>query len=526
MVLSAPQPREGRLQTQDRPDTRTGWRNDRVALAFGLFAFGLHALFAGRYDVFRDELYFIVCGRHPAFGYADQPPVVPLLAAGFYGLGHSVWMLRLPAILASGALAFLSVRFVRLLDGGAVASGVAAVSVSIAPMLMGMTATLNTTAFDPLAWTAIAYCLAYAIKTGDERALLLGGVIAGVDLEIKYALIFWGLSLVVGLALTPERRLFARKQLWWGAAAAVLFALPSFVWQAAHGFPFRELAAAARDKNADIPAPAFLLNQVLIMNPLLAPVWLSGVVAPFVMRRLRPYRFVSIAFLTCLALVIATHGKDYYAAAAYPVMFIFGAVAIAAWARSVPRRLALLTGAVVATAFSAAATPLALPVLPVPALKAYVQRLPVQPQQQEKSFHGTLLPQVFADQLGWRDFAAQVGAAWAKIPASERARTSIKTDNYGEAAALDVYGEGAGLPPALTGHNQYFLWGPRGQRPVNLLVVQNHPERLSPYCQATIILGATSSPDAMAYENDKAIVFCRGLKIDIRTIWPELKNFS
>ena len=514
------------MRASDRQDAQEGWRSDRVALTFGLFALALHAVFAGRYDVFRDELYFIVCGRHPDFGYADQPPVVPLLAAGFYAFGHSVWMLRLPAILASGALAWLAVRFARLLGGGAVAGAVAALSVTIAPMLMGMAATLNTTAFDPLAWTAIAYGLVYAIRTGDPRALLLCGVIAGVDLEIKYALIFWGVSLIVGLGLTPERSLLVRKQLWWGAGAAALIALPSFVWQAAHGFPFRELAAAARDKNADIPATAFLLNQILIMNPVLAPVWLSGVAAPFVIQRLRPYRFASIAFVTCVALVIATHGKDYYAAAAYPVMFIFGAVAISAWATSTARRLALITGAVVATAFSAAAAPLALPVLSVPMLKAYIQSLPVQPQQQEKSFHGTLLPQVFADQLGWRDFAAQVGAAWAKIPASERARTSIKVDNYGEAAALDVYGEGEGLPPALTGHNQYFLWGPRGQRPVNLLVIQNHPERLAPYCQQTTILGATSSPDAMAYENDKAIVFCRGLKIDIRTIWPDLKTFS
>lgn len=514
------------MRASDRQEPLTGWRSDRVALAFGLLAFGFHALFAGRYDVFRDELYFIVCGWRPDFGYADQPPVVPLLAAGLYGLGQSVWMLRLPAIFASGALAWLAVRFARLLGGGAVAGAVAAVSVTLAPMLMGMAATLNTTAFDPLAWTAIAYGLVYAIRTEDMRALVLCGVIAGVDLEIKYAMVFWGVSLLAGLGLTPERRLLTRKALWWGAGAAALIALPSFVWQAAHGFPFKELAAAAKDKNADIPAPAFLLNQIIIMNPALAPVWLSGVAAPFMIPRLRPYRFAAIAFVTCLALVIATHGKDYYPAAAYPVMFIFGAVAIQDWATSAPRSLALIAGVVAATAFSAAAAPLALPVLPVAALKAYIKSLPVQPQQQEKSFHGTLLPQVFADQLGWRDFASQVARAWATIPASERGRTAIKVDNYGEAAALDVYGTGAGLPPALSGHNQYFLWGLRGQSPVNLLVIQNHPERLSPYCEETTILGATYSPDAMAYENDKAIVFCRRLKIDIRTIWPDLKNFS
>lgn len=195
------------------PRASTDWRSDALALSFGLGILALHALVAGRYDVFRDELYFIICGRHPAFGYVDQPPVVPWLAAGFYALGHSVWMLRLPVILAAGALAWLAVRFARLLGGGAGAGALAALSVSIAPMVMGLSATLNTTSFDPLAWTAIAYGLVYAIRTGDGRALWVCGVIAGVDLEIKYALVFFGVSLVVGLLLTPERRLFRRRDL-------------------------------------------------------------------------------------------------------------------------------------------------------------------------------------------------------------------------------------------------------------------------------------------------------------------------
>jgi hypothetical protein len=503
-----------------------GWRKDPLALGLGLLAFGLHAVFAGRYDVFRDELYFIVCGRHPAFGYADQPPVIPLLAAGFYGLGHGVWLLRLPASLAAGALAWLAVRFARLLGGGAVAAAGAALCVTIAPMLMGIVATLNTTALDPLAWTAMAACLAWAAKTDDRRALWLCGGIVGLDLETKYALVFWGAGLGVGLVLTPERRLLARKDLWIGAAIAALIAAPSLVWQALHGFPFLELAAAARGKNVDTPPTAFILNQVLVMNPLLAPVWLSGLAAPFLIERLRPARFLAIGFVVSAALVILTHGKDYYLAAAYPVMFITGAVAIAHWARAAVARAALAGWATAAVAFSAWISPMALPVLPIPALNTYIQTFPLKPQQQEKSFKGTLLPQVFADQLGWRDFTDEVTAAFARIPAAERARTSIKVDNYGEAAALDVYGRPHGLPPALSGHNQYFLWGPRGQHPLNLLVVQDHPERLAPYCEQATVLATTSSPDAMAYENGKAIAYCRGLKVDLRALWPELKNFS
>ena len=128
--------------------------------------------------------------------------------------------------------------------------------------------------------------------------------------------------------------------------------------------------------------------------------------------------------------------------------------------------------------------------------------------------------------MGWHDYTDQVGAAWQKIPAAERARTGIKVENYGEAAALDIYGKAYSLPPALSGHNQYYLWGLRGQNPVNLLVVQNNPDRLEPYCQKTVILGETYSRDAMAYENGKTIALCQGLKVDIVKLWPELKNFS
>ena len=502
------------------------WRKDYVAWGAAALAFCLHALFAGRYDLFRDELYFIVCGQHPAFGYADQPAAVPLLAAGFYALGHSVWLTRLPVTLAAGAIAWLAVRFVRTLGGGAMAAIGAALCVTIAPILMGIAATFNTTVFEPLAWTAIVYGLVRANQTGDRRYLWLCGLVAGLDFEVKYALIFWLFSLALGLLLTAERKLLARKDLWIGVALTVVIAVPSAIWQATHGFPFLELAAAAKDKNADTPPVAFLLNQVLIVSPLLTPVWICGLVGPFVIDRLKPLRFVALAFIICLVLVMATHGKDYYLAACYPSLFIMGAVAIDHWVTNRAGRIALAGWALAAVAFSAWLAPFALPVLSVPGLKAYVQNSPIKMQPQEKGFKGTLLPQIFADQLGWHDFTNQVGAAWDKIPAAERAQTSIKVDNYGEAAALDLYGKPYGLPPALSGHNQYYIWGPRGQHPVNLLVVQEHFERLVPHCQQATILGTTNSPDAMAYENGKVIAYCKGLKPDIQTIWPDLKNFS
>ncbi len=513
--------------------SQTGWRLpswDYVAVGMAFLAFVLHALCAGRYDIFRDELYFIVCGRHPAFGYADQPPIVPLLAAGFYGMGHNLWLLRLPVTAAAAAVVWLTVRLVRLLGGDSFAAVLGGLAVTIAPMLMGMAAIFSTTAFDPLAWTLIGYLLVKAGKTDDRTAratmLIWAGVVAGLDFEAKYSVAFWIVSLTIGLVLTSQRRLLATPGLWLGAVAAILIGLPSVIWQATHHWPFLELAAAAHDKNVQTPPVAFVLNQVLVMNPFLAPLWIAGIIAPFTNKALQPVRFLAIAFVASLLLTLLTHGKDYYIAATYPTVFAIGAVAWSQWVKGPKIRTVLGAWLAVAVAVSAALSPLALPVLSVAGLRSYMQHMPVKPQGQEKSFAGTLLPQVFADQVGWRDFTVQVGTAWQQIPAAERARTGIKVDNYGEAAALDIYGGAYGLPPVLSGHNQYYFWGLRGQHPVNLLVVQNHPERLTPHCQHTTIYRTTYSPDAMASENGKIIAFCQGLKLDLVTAWPDIKHMD
>ncbi|WP_295631604.1 glycosyltransferase family 39 protein [Novosphingobium sp.] len=501
-------------------------RLDRRALLAALVVFAFHAAFASRYDLFRDELYFIVCGQHPAFGYVDQPPLVPLLAAGLYAIGHGAFALRLPGAIVSGALVYLAARFVVLLGGGRLAAAPAMLAVAIAPMLMGLTAVLNTTLFDPLLWTAVAYLLARAIRFDDDRALIGAGMVVGLALEIKYAMLFWAVGLAIGILVTPQRRLVLRPALWIGLALGVLIALPSFVWQAAHHFPFLELGAAAKDKNADVALGPFLANQAMVMNPASAPLWIAGLVGPFVVARLKDMRFVPIACLVVLVIVRLGHGKDYYMAPCYPVLFVLGAVTLAPLVTTVARKLVAGLVAVAAIAVSAVIAPITLPLLSPFGLAHYMTRIGFTPQAQERSFAGTSLPQVFADQLGWHDFTRQVVDAWARIPPADKARTAIKLDNYGETAALDIFGRPAGLPPSLSGHNQYYLWGLRGQDPVNLLVVQRDVEALRPYCSSVEVLATTSSRFAMAYENGKAIALCRGLKQPLATLWPQIKHFD
>jgi 4-amino-4-deoxy-L-arabinose transferase-like glycosyltransferase len=493
---------------------------DRVALALSAATLALHLAVAGRYDLFRDELYFIVCGRHPAFGYADQPPLVPLVAAAAYMLGGHTWIVRLPSALAAAALVWLVIAFARLFGGRNGAAWLAGIAAATAPMLLGLTATFNTTTFEPLAWTAVAYALARAALLDDRGALIAAGVVAGCALEAKYALPLWLAALALGLAFSAERRLFAVRDLWIGVAVAAAIALPSLVWQTQHGWPFVTLLHNAGLKDAAVKPAAYLLNQIGVMNPLAAPLWIAGLLAPWFLSELRAARFITIAYVVTTCATIAGGGKDYYLAPAYPALFALGAVAAERLIRPSAIRVAWCAAMLVVAALLA---PLALPLLPPATLIAYESRLHLAPQQQERGDAGDALPSTFADMLGWHDFVRETATAYAALAPADRAATSILVDNYGEAAAIDVYGPAYGLPPALSGHNQYGLWGLRGQTPRNVLRVQEHPERLRPYCAQMRVLALTSSTYARAFENGKAIAFCRGIHPPLAQLWPDLE---
>jgi 4-amino-4-deoxy-L-arabinose transferase-like glycosyltransferase len=491
---------------------------DRLAAALSALTFALHMAVAGRYDLFRDELYFIVCGRHPAFGYADQPPLVPLVAAGMYALGGQTWLVRLPSALAAAAVVWLTVALVRLLGGRTSAALFAGVAAGFAPILLGLTATLNTTSFEPLAWTAVAYALARAAVLDDRRALIAAGIVAGLALEAKYALPLWLVALGIGLLATPQRVILARRGLWIGVLIAAAITAPSLVWQELNGWPFATLIRHASDKNIAVLPLAYALNQIFVTNPFAAPLWIAGLIAPFAMRNLRAVRFIAIAYAVTAAATIAGGGKDYYLAPAYPALLAIGATALERVVRIPALRIVYLAALIVVAAIAA---PLALPILDPPALIAYQRALHLAPQSQERLDAGAVLPSMFGDMLGWHDFVRQVATAYAALTPGERVGTSIMAGNYGEAAALDIYGPAYGLPAALSGHNQYGLWALRGQPATNVLRIMRDPSHLHNMCLRVRIMGTTHSPYARTFENGRAIAYCQGLHPPLAQQWPD-----
>jgi len=479
-----------------------------------------HLALGGRYDAMRNELYFIVCGRHPDFGYVDQPPLAPLIAATTQLFGVNVWLLRLPAAVAATALVVVSAAFAKLLGGRGVAISLAAASAALSPALAGMAALLTTSTFEPLAWTAIAYCLARAVALDERRALISAGLIAGLAFEAKYGVVFWLVPLAVGLLVTSNRRLFAAREFWLGAALAAAVAAPNLVWQAAHGWPFLAVTDLHARTIMTGGAVAFEVWQVLALNPLLAPLWLLGAAAPFFAAALKPFRFLSTAFVVATALVLIAGGKDYYLFPAYPTMFAVGA---AACARMRPWLAGLWIAAALAVFLVAA--PAALPILDPPELAAYLDRLHLRPPPDELAAVGAPLTQVFSDEMGWRTLESEVAHVYRALPEDERAHAAILASNYGEAAAIDVYGEADGLPPAISGNNQYFLWGPRGHDGKVIIHVNGDPERWRNYCESVVTAATFGAPWAMPYETGRPIFICRGLKRNLSSTWDRFKSY-
>jgi hypothetical protein len=478
----------------------------------------VHVSVAGKYDLFRNELYFIVCGRHPAFGYVDQPPLVPLLAALMQIGGVNVWLERLPAVLTAIALVPLTVIFAQLLGATARGAWLAAIAAASSALVTAMFSWLSTGTFEPFDFTLVAYLITRGVLRNEPRMYWWAGLVGGLAFETKYTILLWTIALALGVALCGPRSIFRSRDLWIGIGIAVVIALPNAIWQAAHGFPFLELVRNDSSGNLIGSPIGFVLQQAFIANVLLAPLWLTGIIAPFVSARLAPFRFLAVTFVAMGVLIYLTHGKAYYFAGAYPTIFALGAAACT----MLPRVL-IGIWAVLAYADAALALPFVLPILPPERLKLMYAHTSMKPM--ERAGIGAPIPQNLADEFGWRDVARSVEDVYTSLPQADRAKAAIFGSNYGEAAAVDVYGHD--LPPAISGNNNYYLWGPRGYDGSVVIAIDVDPAQWATFCDsARVVAHFGVSPYAMPYEVNRPIVLCRGMHPPLPQLWPQFKHYG
>lgn len=488
----------------------------------GALTFAIHLYANGGYGIFRDELYFIVCGRHLAWGYVDQPPLVPLIAAWSYALAGD-WLtgFRLAPALVLAATVGLTAEFTRLLGGGKFAQWLAGLCALAAPILLAQGVFLTTDLFQPITWLGVAWCIVRLAQTRDERWWIALGAIVAFSLWSKYGIVFFVAALAIAALITPLRASLAKPWLYLGAALGLLLILPNVLWQQQHGWPFLELGAAGvHGKNRVMSPLAFFGQQLLIVGPTLALVWIAGL---WQFAKHQIYRVFPIAYVLMAAFFIADHGKANYLMAIYPILFAGGAlfweeILKVLWARGVALALVAIMGVMLA--------PVAMPVLPEESFIAYSEALGISPKATAgENLKLSRLPQYFADMHGWPQMAEKIAAAFAKLTPEERRRARFFGNNYGESAAVDVYGARYGLPPALGGHNNYWLWGPRGADGSVIIEIGGTREEHLRDFRSVELAGELNDPYAMPYETNKPIWIERGLKMPLDKLWPKLKHY-
>jgi hypothetical protein len=391
-----------------------------------------------------------------------------------------------------------------------------------APVLLVDGLILFTDLLQPLTWLACAYLLTRLAQGGDRRLWLGLGAVVGVSLWSKYLIAFYCVGLAVGIIATPLRRWLVGPWPWAGAALGLAIISPNLAWQAAHGFPFLEVGAAgASGKNAALSPLGFFGQQLLFIGPPTAPVWIGGL---WRLARVREGRALAIAYLVTAALFILGHGKAYYLAPAYPALLAAGGVF---WERVLIWRTARIAALALIAVAGLVTAPMVLPILPPQTLIAYSRLLGLSPSASAtERIAQAALPQQFADMFGWRKMAAEVARVYRGLPEDERRRAVFFGRNYGEAAAIEVYGPALGGPPAISGHNQYFLWGLRGFDGSVVIALGRPGAKFADYFESVEIAGRIEDEFAMPSETGLDVFVLRKPKRPLAEIWPQLKQFE
>ena len=504
-----------------------------IVWAIALAKLVFHIYFNNRYGYFRDEFDYMSCGDHLQWGYVDQPPLIPFLThLSRAVLGDSLRAIRFIPAFATSLLVVQTAAVTRELNGRRYAVVVSAICVALAPQYLSNGGLLGTNCLEPNLWLGCAYFVILAIKRNDPRYWLWFGIVAGIGMEEKYTIAVFGLGIVIGLLLTEQRRAFFNKWIWLGGVGAFLIFLPNLLWNWQNDWPFLQLIRAIRAEGRDvILGPAeFFFQQTLVVNPMAAPIWIAGLVALLVSRPLRPYRVLGWSYIVSYVIIFVQHGKNYYLAPIYPILFAAGAVAIECWIEkpeTSSTRRSWLKPTIVWTLLISGAhiSPIVVPMLSPEHFLAYTKTLPFKLPVNEYSHTRAALPQWYSDQFGWKEIADEAQVAWNRIPPEERADCGIFAQDYGQAGAIDFFGRAHGIPGAMSGDRTYWLWGPRGYSGNCMIVLDDRKEVLESYWTQVEYVGTSASND-WALEQQIPVFICRGKKFDSwAKVWPHLKRW-
>jgi 4-amino-4-deoxy-L-arabinose transferase-like glycosyltransferase len=482
-------------------------------------------LYFTSYGIFRDELYYIACANRPDFGYVDHPPLsIWLLAVWKLLLGDSLFVIRLLPAFISSATIFLLGLFTFRLGGGKSAVVISMLTFMLTPIFLGMTTIYSMNVFDFFFWILSSYIFLRILESENYRLWYILGIIIGLGLLNKTSMLWLSGGIFIGTLFTPLREDLKTKYPYIAAGIALLIFSPYIVWNLTHDFAHLEfMRNAAQHKYGGLTPVSFLLDMILILNPLSLLIWIPGIVFYFFNRSSRIYRPPGYIWLVTLAILfINWHSKAEYIAPAFQILFAGGAVQIVHWNVKLKRlKYALAIPVVVLGIFL---SPLARPLLPVESFLSYQAALKLQPAGSE-GHQLAGLPQFYADMFGWEDLAKEVSKVYQSLPGEEKKRTVVYCSNYGRAAAIEYFRKKYALPKVICPHNSYWMWWKEAENPTTVIIIGGEFEDHLRLFETVEEVGFYRTKYAMPYENNLKIFLGRGLTKSSEQLKKELKIF-
>ncbi|MYV98740.1 hypothetical protein GT354_10680 [Streptomyces sp. SID3343] len=470
----------------------------------------VQAALLGRYGFHRDELYFLVAGRHLAWGYVDQPPLTPLTARAATALfGDSPQGLRIPAVLAYVATVWLVALIAREFGAGRGAQVLAAGCAAASGIVLGVGHLMSTATFDIPGWLLVSWLVLRVLRTDDDRWWVGVGAAVGFAMFNKYLVAYLVVALLVGLFAVGPRTVLRGRWFAGGVVVAVVLSAPGLIWQATHDWPQLTVASGISSDDGVANRVMFVPLQLAYLSPLFVPIWVAGGLRLWRDREIAWARSIVPAYGVLCVLVVGSGGKPYYALPLLLVLLAAGCEPVLRWARSAHRGRAFALGTVMALAAGTGVV-ISLPVLPPAAVDKVVA---INPEQGE--------------QIGWPALADAAAAGWAQIPPERRARAVLFAGNYGEAGALDRYGHARGLPKPYSGHMSFADWGPPPETadgPV-LVVHVKGATTARPFTDCRVVARVDNGEHLDNEEQDAVVELCTGVRGPWSRVWPSLRHF-
>lgn len=469
------------------------------------------------YGFHRDELNIIANARQLDWGYVEYPPLAPFFARLIIDLfGVSPIAMRFAAALIMTTGVWLTGMMAYRLGGGRFTQALAMFASAVSPLAITNMRFYSYQTFDYLWWVLAAYLVIRLVQTDDPRWWLAIGAVFGAGMMTKYSIPFLIVGVVIGVLLTPLRRHLKSPWLWAGAGLAVLIFLPNLIWMAQHEWITLDFQNVTRARNMAMGrTDGFIIQQMYsCTNPITVPLWLGGLYVLFFKPEGKPYRILGWIYLFTLLLFLDMHGRFYYMAGAYPMLFAVGA---SMWLKMPALKENTLSEFWRTLSHGGRAYTVSLVAF---GLFFFIIAYPAAPVGSGMWRFSSALNPEFREEIGWPEQVREVSRIYQSLPAEEKGKTGIMTGNYGEAGALDLYGPEYGLPGVISGINTYWLKGYGDPAPETVIIVGFNQKDVESVFSDCTLAGHTPNPYNIENEETRDhpdIFVCRGMQMS----WPE-----